>query len=168
MADIMLGQLLHRPTIDPISGDSPLPVQLSGSLVSSGITALPRAVVTSPQSTSTLVAPANVRGVLITLKVYAATGTFGADQGATMYAILRTADGYSVAQSASVTELTAAGARYILVYPGCAACTGLMSPNNIIRINSPLAGGFLVNSSITGTFGAGEGVDREVTYQWLY
>ena len=31
MADIMLGQLLHRPTIDPISGDSPLPVQLSGS-----------------------------------------------------------------------------------------------------------------------------------------
>jgi hypothetical protein len=30
MADIMLGQLLHRPTIDPISGDSPLPVQLSG------------------------------------------------------------------------------------------------------------------------------------------
>lgn len=27
MADIMLGQLLHRPTIDPISGDSPLPVQ---------------------------------------------------------------------------------------------------------------------------------------------
>ena len=33
MADIMLGQLLHRPTIDPISGDSPLPVQLSGSLV---------------------------------------------------------------------------------------------------------------------------------------
>ena len=32
MADIMLGQLLHRPTIDPISGDSPLPVQLSGSL----------------------------------------------------------------------------------------------------------------------------------------
>ncbi len=33
MADIMLGQLLHRPTIDPISGDSPLPVQLSGSFV---------------------------------------------------------------------------------------------------------------------------------------
>ena len=33
MADIMLGQLLHRPTIDPISGDSPLPVQLSGSLL---------------------------------------------------------------------------------------------------------------------------------------
>jgi hypothetical protein len=33
MADIMLGQLLHRPTIDPISGSSPLPVQLSGSLV---------------------------------------------------------------------------------------------------------------------------------------
>lgn len=32
MADIMLGQLLHRPTIDPISGSSPLPVQLSGSL----------------------------------------------------------------------------------------------------------------------------------------
>jgi len=31
MADIMLGQLLHRPTIDPISGSSPLPVQLSGS-----------------------------------------------------------------------------------------------------------------------------------------
>lgn len=30
MADIMLGQLLHRPTIDPISGSSPLPVQLSG------------------------------------------------------------------------------------------------------------------------------------------
>jgi len=35
MADIMLGQLLHRPTIDPISGDSPLPVQLSGSLAPS-------------------------------------------------------------------------------------------------------------------------------------
>ena len=33
MADIMLGQLLHRPTIDPISGDSPLPVQLSGRIV---------------------------------------------------------------------------------------------------------------------------------------
>jgi hypothetical protein len=33
MADIMLGQLLHRPTIDPISGDSPLPVQLSGFLL---------------------------------------------------------------------------------------------------------------------------------------
>ena len=33
MADIMLGQLLHRPTIDPISGSSPLSVQLSGSLV---------------------------------------------------------------------------------------------------------------------------------------
>ena len=30
MADIMLGQLLHRPTIDPISESSPLPVQLSG------------------------------------------------------------------------------------------------------------------------------------------
>ena len=33
MTDIMLGQLLHRPTIDPISGDSPLPVQLSGRIV---------------------------------------------------------------------------------------------------------------------------------------
>ena len=33
MADIMLGQLLHRPTIDPISTSSPLPVQLSGSLL---------------------------------------------------------------------------------------------------------------------------------------
>lgn len=31
MADIQLGQLLHRPTIDPISGTSPLPVQISGS-----------------------------------------------------------------------------------------------------------------------------------------
>ena len=32
MTDIMLGQLLHRPTIDPISGDSPLPVQLSAKM----------------------------------------------------------------------------------------------------------------------------------------
>lgn len=36
MADIMLGQLLHRPTIDPISGSSPLPVQLSGSYAKLG------------------------------------------------------------------------------------------------------------------------------------
>lgn len=36
MADIMLGQLLHRPTIDPISESSPLPVQLSGSLLQPG------------------------------------------------------------------------------------------------------------------------------------
>jgi hypothetical protein len=61
MADIMLGQLLHRPTIDPISGDSPLPVQLSGSLVESELNAKTGLVIAAG-ATATAIFPRSIRG----------------------------------------------------------------------------------------------------------
>ena len=58
MTDIMLGQLLHRPTIDPISGSSPLPVQLSGSRTQLD-TVLNAASVGAGGSTGTINIPTN-------------------------------------------------------------------------------------------------------------
>ena len=61
MADIMLGQLLHRPTIDPISGSSPLPVQLFGSLVESELNAKTGLVIAAG-ATATAIFTRSIRG----------------------------------------------------------------------------------------------------------
>jgi hypothetical protein len=66
MADIMLGQLLHRPTIDPISESSPLSVQLSGrkAALVSNVTESSTTVAAGGSEQTTILAPA---GTMVSL-----------------------------------------------------------------------------------------------------
>lgn len=127
-----------------------------------------RAISQSTMSSGTIFPPAQARGVVITLSAYGVTGTFAAGQGMSMYLRPTTTGVLSIAQSISTDVLTTAGSRQIIVYPG-AVCNGSFTvPSRIVTVGVPLSFGINLTVGISGTFGPGEGFDREVSYQWLF
>jgi hypothetical protein len=165
------------------TGTGAAPVQLTGSSIQEN-QALPvysagrkietvftRQIRTSSGTQVYVPTPAGVKGCVVRAFIYGATGTFASGQGlAVALAFARTPTVTTLFAPSVLSERV--NRQYsestIIVYPGVTGdASDFGNFSKIKRINAQIFGSVRVNASITGTFGEGQGIDCDVTIEWL-